>query len=646
MACLGITGNVRNRFIQAAVLLHTLNPVRGEPTAYGLDQDPHDIETPRERLLKKKFLDSFALLCATKKDGDSVSAACIEEGLPQGTIIRIASNSGVRESTLSQLRELVNVLNNVASAACNIPDYDTEILVRIIKLDMVKIRHYFKDLCTNKSIFEQSVSAVQSRLMESLTSTSKAISQALENFLEWYGHIFSIKEVAVDPKPEVLIGYIRWALKGRRHFVEFLKAAFSTATQPLPRWVYTIFKLGRYGIASKALGQLASEFPSLFNPMTVEAVVPPSKTRFMVAKDEMPLTCVLRRVVGGRENEYRSRLARVWNTDNAESFFREACSLSLTVHAEMQLVGFYDFNREYKPSFRFMGVSKKSCYLCHMFLATHPDSFCVSSCHQKLYLSWMVPPAADSNIYKRYKAITTELSKIMEATAKQEIEGRLNCLRGNVPADSTAGVSLSGLTESSAPVMVIQASSRSQCDAAANPSATISPDIAMGRETIDLKSSIPPVSYVNLSSSSLPNKAQPATSNNALAAMPLEQHVGSHDLTSGFAMVFHFMRANNASRQDIVRIDDIVDPLTNLPSWARLVEILKTDDDFGLAFNEDCECLMVNNRIRVVNERQFCACLQYLRNSHTLNSEVLLCSRAANYTESLVAESENECCGP
>ena len=82
MTPLGITGHARDRFIQAAVLLHALNPVRGEPTGYGLDQDPYDIETPRERLLKRKFLDFFALLCATKKDGDTMSAACIEEGLP------------------------------------------------------------------------------------------------------------------------------------------------------------------------------------------------------------------------------------------------------------------------------------------------------------------------------------------------------------------------------------------------------------------------------------------------------------------------------------------------------------------------------------------------------------------------------------
>lgn len=108
-----ITGNVRNRFVQAAVLLHMLDPVRGEATVHGLDQDPHEMRIPRERLLKRKFLDSFALICAIKKDGGSVSAACLEEGAPQGTIIRIASNSGVGKETLSKVQELVAVLNGV-----------------------------------------------------------------------------------------------------------------------------------------------------------------------------------------------------------------------------------------------------------------------------------------------------------------------------------------------------------------------------------------------------------------------------------------------------------------------------------------------------------------------------------------------------
>lgn len=115
MAQLEITGNAQNRFIQAAVLLHLLDPVRGEPTANWLDRDPNEIEPQRERVLKRKFLDSLALVSATKKDGDTVSAASIEEGLPEGTVIRVASNHGVKNSILRGLRELMAILNGVAS---------------------------------------------------------------------------------------------------------------------------------------------------------------------------------------------------------------------------------------------------------------------------------------------------------------------------------------------------------------------------------------------------------------------------------------------------------------------------------------------------------------------------------------------------
>jgi len=108
-----ITGTVRDRFIQGCTFLKLLDPVRGEPTTYGLDQDSPNLQAPREQTLKRKFLDSFALLCATKKDGSSVSAACLEEGAPEGTVIRIASNSGVSEETLSQLRSILGLISGI-----------------------------------------------------------------------------------------------------------------------------------------------------------------------------------------------------------------------------------------------------------------------------------------------------------------------------------------------------------------------------------------------------------------------------------------------------------------------------------------------------------------------------------------------------
>lgn len=60
-------------------------------TLHRPDQDLHQTEPPRERLSKRTFLGSFALVCATKNDGDSMSAACIKEGAPEGTTIQIAS---------------------------------------------------------------------------------------------------------------------------------------------------------------------------------------------------------------------------------------------------------------------------------------------------------------------------------------------------------------------------------------------------------------------------------------------------------------------------------------------------------------------------------------------------------------------------
>lgn len=109
-----ITGNAQSRFIQAAALLHLIDPVRGEPTAYSLDLDSDSVDSDRDRLLKRKLLDSFALICATKKDGDTVSAACLEDGFPEGTVVRVASNQRFAKTTLSELRQLVAILNGVA----------------------------------------------------------------------------------------------------------------------------------------------------------------------------------------------------------------------------------------------------------------------------------------------------------------------------------------------------------------------------------------------------------------------------------------------------------------------------------------------------------------------------------------------------
>jgi hypothetical protein len=82
-----------------------------------------------------------------------------------------------------------------------------------------------------------------------------------------------------------------------------------------------------------------------------------------------------------------------------------------------------------------------------------------------------------------------------------------------------------------------------------------------------------------------------------------------------------FTRAGDIAKQDIVRMGDISDQCTQLPSWKKLVNILKAGGKFGLAFKDGSEYIVVNGQINVHEERQFLACLQYLHNSNRLNAD-------------------------
>ncbi len=87
MTVIEITDNLRSHFIQAVVLLRMMNSVRDDLMIYNLDQDSHNIDMSREHLLKRKFLDFFALICVTKKNDDSVSATCMKKDASQETVL-------------------------------------------------------------------------------------------------------------------------------------------------------------------------------------------------------------------------------------------------------------------------------------------------------------------------------------------------------------------------------------------------------------------------------------------------------------------------------------------------------------------------------------------------------------------------------
>ena len=485
-----------------------------------------------------------------------------------------------------------------------------DVLLKIIQLDIVKIQGYVDFLRDAKGFSEQSISDIESRFRESV---AEAPLPPLQDFLDWFEHIFSIRSLPPTADPEVLAKHIVWAEKAMYYYVGFLKVAFPWRAQ-LPRWISTIFQLGRYGIASRAILRLPSEFPALFNLMTVEALPAPQKTRLCTGSDALPLSCVLKRVVNDRADKVKPQLARLWNTPDAEAFFRKSCTFDSVVHAELQLLSFYDNYPRLKPAFRFIGVSKRTCYLCYMFLRKHPENFYVSSCHQKLYPAWNPPRTGKLKVYIQYKAIIKDMSLKMEAIARRDLDTRLGIKRPSV-ADSTAGVSLGGLTDSAPSGVPIQDYMGTQVSPAMQQDRTID-----GVETtLDNGPSERPY-YSTEAVGLIPDTSELASVRSDKPGRPEGGEKYEHNQFR--AMVLHFERSDDPHKQDIILMNDIYDPITKTLSWAKLVELLSIAEGSGLDFKEGHEYLLVNDHIRVANERQFLACLQYLLNTGVLTAKV------------------------
>jgi hypothetical protein len=96
-------------------------------------------------------------------------------------------------------------------------------LIRIVRLVIAKIRNYIKDLCAAQNMFEEPVSAVESRITKVSNSAP-----GLQPFPERFWHIRAIKDLPPKPEPIILIHYVKWAQKARGCYVDSLRAAFSS----------------------------------------------------------------------------------------------------------------------------------------------------------------------------------------------------------------------------------------------------------------------------------------------------------------------------------------------------------------------------------------------------------------------------------
>ncbi|MCJ1252132.1 hypothetical protein MMC30_009370 [Trapelia coarctata] len=411
-------GTSHKSLMEAITLLYMLNECPESPKD---NQQPQTLsvlssiyQLPFQ--LEKQIVENLAFLSATTNDSARVMAVCLEEGRDHGSCtIRLTSNTGDIDEVVLGFKLMAKILEQAASRA-NSKDDDTKALFRcIVTLDYCRIlsrlrsRHAKKtsrnkdkpvlitllDTAIRDQSIQPSPNITTMELVSILTkvNTLKALFMKFEDIQEHSAASSEVQDVAMELITQMHDLASQTKLNLALNSSTKVNAELKTF---LPE---AVGKLGRYYSISYELVCVArSEEYSIFSSITIESspTLRPSQPS-NVDKNVHPLTAlqnILRPGSAVQSRSFKPSLERRLGKpiQVALDEFRLAIAdyyKSVKVHAEIQLLFFYELNPErIRP--RTVCSSKSACYLCDLFFKLH-GRYYVPRTHGRLYHKWTLP---------------------------------------------------------------------------------------------------------------------------------------------------------------------------------------------------------------------------------------------------------------
>ncbi|KAF5536715.1 hypothetical protein FPHYL_12925 [Fusarium phyllophilum] len=446
-----VKGGALERFVLHSTLLGLIDPIRGRPTRSTLDENP-DGSFLGAWQLQQKFLDSFALICSTSNSGaKTATAVCLEIHDKIGNILRLARNYGLIPEDLAGLERVLQVLQEVSRKGMrsfenqiNLTDMasdagkpslqaETEILQLVAELDKGRIlpiaeRIEKRGIC---QFLQKTQSGVHYRQLQP------------EKFKIWLEScpFLAPPSRIQDWTCATIVRLIHWASEARWQYAEQLRNLLKLDESQSQAWLDNLHKVARYHSAIKSMVKFAVKEPGIFVNIAIRPINAPDPYRFKFPRDEAPLLTVVSTLVGKDTSSTMEKLEKHLGAHDVETRLRGVCPTKLTLHAEMQMVVFYEGNPGLAPHLRLIGTSKKACFLCDKYLRHHSLRLQASACHQKIYPSWMPPPYY--NVPGNSAQLPfIKLSRDIEKLTRQELKSALTAPRRPPNYDSTAGPSL------------------------------------------------------------------------------------------------------------------------------------------------------------------------------------------------------------
>lgn len=176
-----------------------------------------------------------------------------------------------------------------------------------------------------------------------------------------------------------------------------------------------ITKLSRYSSVSRFLLQAAQKYP-VFRRVEISAVCFRAPNLPATEFDSMTADLVHGLLDGPKLWKLPSKFHGS-SSFAIENHIRQEATLSVPVHAEVQLLFHYERNTCNLPP-RIICSSKQACFLCDLFFKIH-GRFTVPSTHGRLYEKWALPDAvktignADKDILKTLGAFVSAIENAL-----------------------------------------------------------------------------------------------------------------------------------------------------------------------------------------------------------------------------------------
>ncbi|KAF5982502.1 hypothetical protein FBULB1_4261 [Fusarium bulbicola] len=332
-----VTGDTLDRFVLHSTLLRLIDPVRGKPTRSTLDENP-DGSFLGAWQLQQKFLDSFALICSTSSSGaETATAVCLEiHDEKIGNILRLARNHGLTPEDLAGLQRVLKVLQEVSRRETPSSQAETKVLQLVAEFDKDRILPIAERI--EKRGIRQFLQKAQFGVYGSQLQSEK-----LRIWLESCPFTTSASRIQ-NWTCATIVKLINWASEARWQYAEQLRTLLNLDESQSPAWLDHLHKMARYHSAIKSMVKFAMKEPGIFVNIAIRPINAPHQRRFKLPKDEAPLLAIVRTLMGKDTNSTMEKLEKHCGTHDVEARLRGARPRMLTLHAEMQIVVFYESN--------------------------------------------------------------------------------------------------------------------------------------------------------------------------------------------------------------------------------------------------------------------------------------------------------------